>query len=377
LKDKKIMVVFGTRPEAIKMAPLIRELNESTRDLGPVVVATAQHRQLLDQVLDLFDVHPDRDLNVMTRDQSPHDVLSRCVSELGSVIGDDKPDFVLVQGDTTTTLGAALAAFYHQIPVGHVEAGLRTGQRYSPFPEEMNRRATTAIGDLHFAPTERSRQNLLGEGVPESSIVVTGNTVVDALLWVRDMVHSRTAKLDDVAETFQGDRKLVLVTGHRRENFGRRLEKVCLGLKRLAERNPEVEIVYPVHPNPNVREPVGRILSGVPNIHAVEPVGYATFVWLMERCHFIISDSGGVQEEAPSLGKPVLVTRDVTERPEAVEIGAVKVVGAEADRLVQEAETLLHDPASYEAMVPGKNPFGDSRAAERIVDAISRFLGLV
>jgi len=373
---KKVMIVLGTRPEAIKLAPLVLGLKNGPTELEAAVVTTAQHRELLDQVLDLFEIRPDHDLRLMRKNQSPQSVLALCLDALGPVIASEKPDLIVAQGDTTTTLGAALAAFYHKIPLGHVEAGLRTGERYSPYPEEMNRKLTTAIADLHFAPTERSRRNLLAEGVPEESIVVTGNTVVDALLWVRDKVRAQRTAPGPIAEIVGGERKTVLVTGHRRENFGPGLESVCAGLRRLAERNPGISIVYPVHLNPKVREPVGRILSNVPNIHTVKPVDYATFVWLMERCHFIISDSGGIQEEAPSLGKPVLVTREVTERPEAVEVGAVKLIGTSESRLVMESEKLLQDRKSYDSMVATTNPFGDGRASERIIEILARLLGV-
>ena len=375
---KKVMIVLGTRPEAIKLAPLVLGLKNGPTELEAAVVTTAQHRELLDQVLDLFEIRPDHDLRLMRKNQSPQSVLALCLDALGPVIASEKPDLIVAQGDTTTTLGAALAAFYHKIPLGHVEAGLRTGERYSPYPEEMNRKVTTAIADLHFAPTERSRRNLLAEGVAEESVVVTGNTVVDALLWAREKVRAQSQGTvrGSIAEIIGHDRRVVLVTGHRRENFGPGLENVCIGLKRLAERNPGISIVYPAHLNPQVQEPVGRILSNVPNIHAVKPVDYATFVWLMERCHFIISDSGGIQEEAPSLGKPVLVTREVTERPEAVEVGAVKLIGTSERRLVMESEKLLHDRKSYDSMVAKTNPFGDGRASERIIEVLARRLGV-
>lgn len=371
---KNVMIVVGTRPEAIKMAPVVLRLREHAPHLSAVVVATAQHRQLLDQVLDVFEIRPDHDLNAMEDDQSLDQLVSRCVTRLSRVIRSERPDLLLTQGDTTTTFSAALAAFYCGVPVGHVEAGLRSGDRHSPYPEEINRKLATTLADLHFSPTERNRQNLLNEGIRPQAVFVTGNTVVDALFWVRKRIRAKRIEIQShPALDFEG--RIILVTTHRRESFGSGLESICAGLKRIAERNPNVRIIHPVHLNPHVREPVNRILGKVPNLYLLEPVDYEAFVWLMERCYFIISDSGGIQEEAPSLGKPVLVTREVTERPEAVEIGATKVVGTDPGRLVAESEKLLREPHSYRAMVPVSNPYGDGRASERIVGIVSSYLG--
>lgn len=367
-----VLAVFGTRPEAIKMAPVVNALRARPERFLCRVCATAQHRKMLDQVLDLFSVGPDHDLNLMRPGQGLHDVTTAVLRELPAVLEMERPGLVLVHGDTTTTMAATLAAYYARIPVGHVEAGLRTGNKYAPFPEEINRKVTTAIADLHFAPTETSRGNLLREGVPGGSILVTGNTVVDALLWVRDRLDrdpGLTRRLDADFSFLDPDRKLLLVTGHRRENFGEGFEKICRALAEIASRRPDVEILYPVHLNPNVQEPVRRILGaagGTGNVHLVDPVEYLTFIYLMKRAFLIVTDSGGVQEEAPSLGKPVLVMREVTERPEAVQAGTARLVGAETGRIVEETFRLLDDPAAYKAMTTPYNPYGDGKAAERI-----------
>ena len=386
---KKIMTIFGTRPEAIKMAPVIRELNKYPEQFKGLVCVTAQHRQMLDQVLDLFEIKPDYDLNIMKPGQDLFDVTCNVMQGLKSVLEKEKPDLVLVHGDTTTTMAASLAAFYTGIPVGHVEAGLRTGNKRAPFPEEINRRVTGCLADIHFAPTEQARQNLLNEGVPDVTIHVTGNTVIDALLMVREKLSAGNLGesigqdlvlrypglsflLQSAGHLSPTASRLILVTGHRRENFGEGFENICLALKEIAETHADVEIVYPVHLNPNVQEPVNRLLSGCPSVHLIEPLDYLPFVWLMDRSYLIITDSGGVQEEAPSLGKPVLVMRETTERPEAVVAGTVILVGTDRQRFVAEAGRLLDDPEAYEVMTRAHNPYGNGKAAERIRAVLAR-----
>ena len=369
----RVLTVFGTRPDAIKMAPVVKALRESAAVQARVCV-TSQHRDMLDQVLGLFDIEPEYDLDVMVDDQDLTHVTTAVLSGIGPVLEDARPDRVLVHGDTTTSFAATLAAFYRKIPVGHVEAGLRSGDIYAPWPEEMNRRLTDAIVDVCFAPTETARRNLRAEGVADARIVVTGNTVIDALLHVRaklDGEESLRAEMEKRLPFPGPGRRLILVTGHRRENFGEGFERICRALARLAER-PDVELVYPVHLNPNVQEPVRRILGGRPRVHLIEPLDYLAFVHLMERAHLIITDSGGIQEEAPSLGKPVLVMRTVTERPEAVEAGTVKLVGTDTDAIVAAAERLLDDAAAYAAMSRAHNPYGDGTASRRIVEEIVR-----
>jgi len=371
---KKILTVFGTRPEAIKMAPVVKELQKYPDLFNIKVCVTAQHRQMLDQVLDLFDIRPEYDLDIMKPGQSLTDVTCNVLQGLSPVLEDFRPDVVLVHGDTTTTMAASLAAYYQKIDVGHVEAGLRTGNIYSPWPEEMNRRLAGAITRYHFAPTERSRENLLKEGVVADSIHITGNTVIDALLDVVDKVRSDCALQEEMNSRFSfldPAKRLILVTGHRRENFGEGFENICQALKEIATANPDVEIVYPVHLNPNVQEPVHRILSNCPSVHLIEPQDYLPFVYLMDRSYLIITDSGGVQEEAPSLGKPVLVMRDTTERPEAVTAGTVKLVGTNKERIVAEASILLNNQLSYEQMSLAHNPYGDGLAASRIKQMLS------
>jgi UDP-N-acetylglucosamine 2-epimerase (non-hydrolysing) len=370
---KKVMVVFGTRPEAIKLCPLVLSLRQQADRFHTLVCVTAQHREMLDQVLQVFGVVPDRDLDLMTPGQSLPDITARALQQTAAVIAAEQPDVVIVQGDTTTTFAASLAAYYQRTAVAHVEAGLRTGDKYAPFPEEICRKLTGAIADFHFAATQRSRDNLLAEGVRADRIVVTGNTVIDALLWVRDKARAATTPYPELRDVDLGKR-LVLVTGHRRENFGARFVDICNALKSLAQRNPDIEIVYPVHRNPNVTSPVHRILSRIPNIKLIEPLSYEPFVYLMDKSHCIISDSGGVQEEAPSLGKPVLVTRDITERQEAVEAGVARLVGSDPDAIVAETESLLNDPGAYARFTRIDNPFGDGHASERIVEALARFL---
>ncbi|MEH6539863.1 non-hydrolyzing UDP-N-acetylglucosamine 2-epimerase [Halopseudomonas sp.] len=368
----KTLCVFGTRPEAIKMAPLALQLAADERFDAKVCV-TGQHREMLDQVLSLFDLKPDYDLNIMKPGQDLTDVTAGILTGLKPVLAEFKPDIVLVHGDTATTFAASLAAYYQQIPVGHVEAGLRTGNIYSPWPEEGNRKLTGALATLHFAPTETSRQNLLNEGVGEELILVTGNTVIDALLDVvakLEASQSLQAQFSQQFNFLQADKKLILVTGHRRESFGGGFERICRALVDTAKAHPEVQVVYPVHLNPNVREPVNRLLQGIENVHLIEPLDYLPFVYLMNRAHLVLTDSGGIQEEAPSLGKPVLVMRDTTERPEAVEAGTVKLVGTDTDMIVKHLNLLLSDETAYAAMSRAHNPYGDGRACSRIQEGL-------
>ncbi|MDD2975916.1 UDP-N-acetylglucosamine 2-epimerase (non-hydrolyzing) [Aquabacterium sp.] len=377
----KVMVVFGTRPEAIKMAPLVKAL-QAAPGLQTVVCVTAQHRQMLDQVLRLFEITPEHDLDVMKPGQDLYDITSNILLGLRPVLAAERPDWVLVHGDTTTTLATTLAAYYARIPVAHIEAGLRTGDKYAPFPEEMNRKITGAVADLHFAPTAASQANLLAEGVPAAAIHVTGNTVIDALLAVVEKLNTSAELQAELAERFRfldASKKLILVTGHRRENFGEGFQNICHALADVAERHPDVEILYPVHLNPNVRQPVNDILAarGLSNVHLIEPVDYLPFVYLMNRSHLIITDSGGVQEEAPSLGKPVLVMRETTERPEAVAAGTVKLVGTSRDEIVRQCERLLTDSDAYLAMSRAHNPYGDGQAVARIVNTLQNMQGRV
>lgn len=372
---KKVLVVFGTRPEAIKMAPLVKVLMEEA-SLHCSVCVTAQHREMLDQVLRLFEIQPDYDLNVMKPGQDLYELTSNILVGMKSVLDSFKPHLVLVHGDTSTTLAATLAAYYAQIPVGHVEAGLRTGNLYSPWPEEANRRVTGSLAALHFAPTQRSRQNLLNEGVRDESVIVTGNTVIDALLATRMRLKSDPILRKQILRQIPydiGRRRIVLVTGHRRESFGEGFERICAALSQIARAQPDVDIVYPVHLNPNVREPVRRHLEGIENIHLIEPLDYLPFVLLMDSAHVILTDSGGIQEEAPSLGKPVLVMRETTERPEAVDAGTVKLVGTSVEQLVSGVTTLLRNDDAYQAMSRAHNPYGDGTASARISAAISSY----
>jgi UDP-N-acetylglucosamine 2-epimerase (non-hydrolysing) len=371
---KKILFVFGTRPEAIKMAPVIIELQKHPEQFTVQICVTAQHREMLDQVLELFAIVPDFDLDIMKPGQNLTDVTCNVLQGLIPVLAAARPEVVLVHGDTTTTMAASLAAFYAGIPVAHVEAGLRTGNKRAPFPEEINRRVTGCVADMHFAPTAQARQNLLNEGVADSTIYVTGNTVIDALLTVVEKMQSDTDLQKEMAERFSfldANKRLILVTGHRRENFGEGFENICLALKEITDTYPDVEIVYPVHLNPNVQEPVKRILGQEnANVFLIDPLDYLPFVYLMSRAYLIITDSGGVQEEAPSLGKPVLVMRETTERPEAVEAGTVKLVGTDPERIVREASRLLDDEGNYVAMARAMNPYGDGKAAERIAQVL-------
>ena len=369
---KKILSVFGTRPEAIKMAPLVHALKRDERFESRVCV-TAQHREMLDQVLALFDITPNYDLDIMQSNQTLADVTLKVLTGLKPVLDDFKPDVVLVHGDTATTFSAALAAYYEKISVGHVEAGLRTGNIYSPWPEEGNRKLTGSLTKYHFAPTDTARQNLLAENYPEKNIHVTGNTIIDALLMTKNKIGSNPSLLDQLEQEFNfldKDKKLILVTGHRRESFGGGFERICEALSAIAKMYPDTEILYPMHLNPNVREPVNRILRGINNIHLFEPQQYLPFVYLMNRAHLILTDSGGIQEEAPSLGKPVLVMRDTTERPEAVLAGTVKLVGTDVKKIISAVTGLLENDHSYKAMIFAHNPYGDGKACERILDAL-------
>jgi len=364
----KVLSVFGTRPEAIKMAPVVKELEKHANRIDSRVCVTAQHRQMLDQVLDLFGIVPDYDLNIMQENQNLSQVTAAVFERLDPIIATEEPDWVLVQGDTTTVMAASLVAFYHQARVGHVEAGLRTGDKWQPFPEEINRKVAGVVADLHFAPTARARDNLLREGVDADRIHVTGNPVIDALLMVTEMPYDPGQRL--LADMIW-DKRIILVTAHRRENFGQPLESICAALREIAHRyDGDVHIVYPVHLNPNVQEPVYRLLDGVPNITLLRPLDYLPLVHLMKRTYLVLTDSGGIQEEAPGLGKPVLVLREVTERPEAVEAGTVRVVGADREQIVVEVIRLLEDDAAYEEMSRAVNPYGDGHAAGRIVAAL-------
>lgn len=373
----KVMLVFGTRPEAIKMAPLVKGL-QACPDLQTVVCVTAQHREMLDQVLRLFDIVPEHDLNIMKPGQDLFDITGNILHGLKGVFAQEKPDLVLVHGDTSTTLATSLAAYYARIAVGHVEAGLRTGNKHAPFPEEMNRKLTGALADIHFAPTPASQANLLREGVAADTIHVTGNTVIDALLAVVDKLRNDRALQAEFAQRFgflDPKRRLVLVTGHRRENFGEGFQNICNALADIAAEHTDVQVLYPVHLNPNVRQPVNDILAArvLANVHLIDPVDYLPFVYLMDRAHIIVTDSGGIQEEAPSLGKPVLVMRDTTERPEAVEAGTVQLVGTSREKIVAEARRLLGDEQAYATMSRAHNPYGDGQAVQRIVAQVRAF----
>lgn len=383
---KRIMLVFGTRPEAIKMAPLVKEFQNHPDRFDTVVCVTGQHREMLDQVLRIFDIAPDYDLNIMKQGQDLYDVTARVLVGMRDVLDKVKPDVVLVHGDTTTSTAAALAAFYRQIPVGHVEAGLRTHNIYSPWPEEINRQITGRIATFHFAPTQLSRQNLLKENVDDNHIVVTGNTVIDALYMVVDKIKNDTQLSQSLRNVLtssgydvnrlNGNKKLVLITGHRRENFGDGFISICKAIKTLSEQFPEVDFVYPMHLNPNVRKPIhevfGEDLSNLGNMFFIEPLEYLSFIYLMEKSSIVLTDSGGIQEEAPGLGKPVLVMRDTTERPEALDAGTVKLVGTDYDKIVGEVSALLTDVTTYKKMSQAVNPYGDGLACARILDCLEK-----
>lgn len=368
---KKVLTVFGTRPEAIKMAPLVRALQDHP-DIDSSVCVTAQHREMLDQVMEFFEIVPDFDLDIMKSGQTLSMITSSILTKLEPVFKEAQPDIILVHGDTNTTLSTSLAAFYNGIPVGHVEAGLRTGNLYSPWPEEMNRTVTGILSSHHFTPTAITQNNLLKEGVSENSITVTGNTVVDALFWARDKIKNSGSIQDELKKKFEflsDGKKIVLITGHRRENFGEGFEQICHAIKYLSE-NEEIELVYPVHLNPNVRAPVNRILKDLHNVHLIEPLGYLDFVYLMDRSYLILTDSGGIQEEAPSLGKPVLLMRDTSERPEAIKAGTVKLVGTDMDTITSAVLELVTDDNKYNEMGAKTNPYGDGNASTKIVDAL-------
>ena len=381
---KKIMLVFGTRPEAIKMAPLVKEFEKHADEFQTIVCVTGQHRQMLDQVLQLFDITPDYDLNIMKQGQDLYDVTARVLTGMRDVLKEAQPDVVLVHGDTTTSTAAALAAFYQQISVGHVEAGLRTHNIYSPWPEEMNRQLTGRMATYNFAPTPLSKQNLLREAVAEESIVVTGNTVIDALYWVVNKIKTDAALNSELqnllvqagydVNRLSDGKKLVLITGHRRENFGDGFINMCTAIRDLTQKYPDVDFVYPMHLNPNVRKPIhevfGEDLSNLGNMFFIEPLEYLSFVYLMEKSTIVLTDSGGIQEEAPGLGKPVLVMRDTTERPEALEAGTVKLVGTDYNKIVSEVSLLLDDQTHYDAMSKAVNPYGDGLACGRIVETL-------
>lgn len=382
------MLVFGTRPEAIKMAPLVKEFRKYPEKFETVVCVTGQHREMLDQVLRLFNIEPDYDLNIMKQGQDLYDVTARILTGMRNILQEVQPDLVLVHGDTTTSTASALAAFYRQIPVGHVEAGLRTHNIYSPWPEEINRQITGRIATWHFSPTALSRNNLLQEGVDEKQIQITGNTVIDALYHVVATIREdpslqkrlinelKEAGYKTIGTIKQSRRKSVLITGHRRENFGKGFIRICRAIKTLSERYPDVDFVYPMHLNPNVREPIHEVFGKVhqPNLFFIEPLEYLPFVYLMERSALVLTDSGGIQEEAPGLGKPVLVMRDTTERPEALEAGTVKLVGTDCDRIVDEVSRLLDDNAYYNRMSQAINPYGDGTASQRIVQTIEKVI---
>lgn len=382
---KKILLVFGTRPEAIKMAPLVLKLKQHP-EFQTVVCVTAQHREMLDQVLDIFDIKPDYDLNIMQKSQDLYDITSRVLTGMRDVLNETNPDIVLVHGDTTTSTAAALAAFYKQITVGHIEAGLRTGNIYSPWPEEMNRQITGRIARMHFSPTALSRDNLIKENIDAQCITVTGNTVIDALHIVVDKIKNDKKICEKIEKNIRNNgydvgrldnRKLVLITGHRRENFGEGFIRLCTAISDLTKKYPDVDFVYPMHLNPNVREPIHKVfgenLNKLGNIFFIEPLDYLNFVYMMEKSHLVLTDSGGIQEEAPGLGKPVLVMRETTERPEALEAGTVKLVGTDYNKIVNEVSMLLEDNEYYQTMSNAVNPYGDGLACERIIDFMKKF----
>ncbi len=370
MSRRTVLCVFGTRPEAIKMAPVVRALAARADEFRPCVCVTNQHQEMLDQVLDLFELDVEHSLQVMSSGQTPTEVAMRVLERLPPVLAETTPAAVLVQGDTTTTFAAALAAFYARVPVGHVEAGLRTWRRDSPFPEELNRQMTTVLADWHYAPTEWSRDNLLRAGVAAETITVTGNPVTDALQWIAGKVGDGAAAVPGLRPSS----RMILVTAHRRENFGAPFVAMCEAMRAIVEQNPDVELVYPVHLNPNVQEPVRRILTDRERVHLLPPVDYATLVSLLKRCDLVLTDSGGIQEEAPSLGKPVLVMRDTTERPEGVRAGTARLVGTDRAQIVAETERLLRDPAAYGAMAHAHNPYGDGHAGEIIVETLAKAL---
>jgi UDP-N-acetylglucosamine 2-epimerase (non-hydrolysing) len=378
---KKILLVFGTRPEAIKMAPLVMKFKKNPTEFNTIVCVTGQHREMLDQVLKVFDIKPDYDLNIMKQGQDLYDITSRVILDMRNVLKECDPDIVLVHGDTTTSMAAALSAFYQKIPVGHIEAGLRTHNIYSPWPEEMNRQITSRIATYHFAPTKLSKENLLNEGIEENKIIVTGNTVIDALHLVVERIKNDITLQEELKgilslsgyniERLSKGRKLVLITGHRRENFGEGFLQICNAIKTLALKYPDIDFVYPMHLNPNVREPIKEVFGDknkISNIYFIEPLDYLPFVFLMEKSYIVLTDSGGIQEEAPGLGKPVLVMRDTTERPEAIDAGTVKLVGADYNKIVNEVSSLIDNESCYNMMAKSTNPYGDGKASLLIVN---------
>jgi UDP-N-acetylglucosamine 2-epimerase (non-hydrolysing) len=377
---KKILIVFGTRPEAIKLAPVVLKLRTNNKQLKTVVCVTAQHREMLDQVLNLFEIRPDYDLGIMKENQSLFDITANGLKKLEKVFIKEKPNIILVQGDTTTTFIASLAAYYLKTKIGHIEAGLRTKDKFNPFPEEINRRLTDCLADLYFVHTAQAGENLIKEGVDRRKIFITGNTVIDALFMTVEKQKSKRIQ-NDIEQRFQNDygisfdnRKTILVTGHRRESFGKEFENICYGLKRIAQNNHDIQIIYPVHLNPNVQKPARKILTNVNNVHLIGPLDYFTFVWLMNRAYLILTDSGGIQEEAPSLGKPVLVMRKTTERPEGIEAGTAKLVGTDSSQIFLETMKLLKDKTLYRTMSKAVNPYGDGKAGEKIVRIIGEWV---
>ncbi|MDB2315828.1 UDP-N-acetylglucosamine 2-epimerase (non-hydrolyzing) [Luminiphilus sp.] len=378
MKKKKILIVFGTRPEGIKMAPLVHKMRSDTR-FETTVCSTGQHKEMLEQVMQIFDITPDINLSIMRHGQTLDEVTARILVKMTDILQSIKPDLVLVHGDTTTAMAAAISSFYNGTPVGHVEAGLRTFDLSAPFPEEFNRQVVTKVSSLHFAPTETSRANLIAEGVDTAGVAVTGNTVIDALFW---MIEKNEQASDDLLSYFMtklgwcvSDRKFVLITGHRRENFGDGFLSICSAIAKVAEKYPDIAFVYPVHLNPKVKEPVNAILGDIANVHLISPLEYTEFVFLLSQCHFVLTDSGGIQEEAPSLGKPVLVMRDVTERPEAVDAGTVKLVGSNESVLIKNISSLLDNETAYSEMSRAHNPYGDGRACDQIIGFIAKRIG--
>ena len=378
---KKIMIVFGTRPEAIKLAPVVKQFELEKDRFNTIVCVSAQHREMLDQVLNLFEINPNYDLDIMTDNQTLSDLTAKVLLGITKVMEQEEPDMVIVQGDTTTTFVTSLSAYYLKIPVAHIEAGLRTNKKYSPFPEETNRHVTSVLADNHFAPTEEAVNNLLKEGIKNETIFLTGNTVIDALLWVirkqaGSSSHDKWKKFfsKQYNLSFSPRKRLILVTGHRRENFGEGFENICLALSILAKKNSDIQIIYPVHLNPNVQKPVYSILEGIKNIRLIPPLDYEPFVFLMNESYLILTDSGGIQEEAPSLGKPVLVMRDTTERPEGIKAGTSKLIGTNVEMIVKETSILLNDERVYKRMAKATNPYGDGKSSKKIVDIISKLL---
>jgi UDP-N-acetylglucosamine 2-epimerase (non-hydrolysing) len=371
MAKRKVLIIFGTRPEAIKLIPVLRELESRPDQFMTRVCVTAQHREMLDQVLKLFDVRPDYDLDIMAPNQTLAQITERVIVGVDTVLAKELPDIVLVQGDTTTAFCGALVAFYRHLKVGHVEAGLRTGNKYAPFPEEINRCLVSQLADFHFAPTEHARNTLLGEGISPSSVFITGNTVIDALLWVRNRIRQSPPDLPEGLKKIIEGHRLVLVTGHRRESFGEGFKNICRAIRQVADEFQDVMFVYPVHLNPNVRQPVNDILGGHPRVQLIEPLSYTPFVWLMDQVEIVLTDSGGVQEEAPSLGKPVLVMRETTERPEGIQAGNAILVGTQQERIVEELMRLLNHPEARLNMTKVNNPYGDGKAAIRIADILA------